>query len=156
MTTPVSLRNALCAFALLFTAAHAQAAIYAVGTEPGCTHTTIQAAVNAAEANPGEDFIRIPHSRVWTEQAVVIDTDQVLWLEGFWADCNNIDSSQHTVLDGAGGSASSVLRISTGTNAIVRMSWLTLRGGDPSIFDGRVAASIFPAAAGWNCRTTWP
>ncbi len=137
MTTLVLfLRKTLCAVALLFTATHAQAAIYAVGTEPGCTHTTIQAAVNAAEANPGEDFIRIPHSRVWTGQAVVIDTDQVLWLEGFWSDCNTLEFGQ-TTLDGAGGSASSVLRIRTGANAIVRMSWLTLRGGDPSLASGQ-------------------
>lgn len=137
MTSPVPFLRAVLAVAPAFAAAHADAAIYAVGDEPGCTHATIQAAVDAAEANPGEDFIRIPHSRVWAEQAVVIDTDQTLWLEGFWADCNNIDSSQQTVLDGAGGSASSVLRISTGTNGAVRMSWLTLRGGDPSPVSGQ-------------------
>jgi len=126
------------AVALLTAAAPpAHAAIYAVGTEPGCTHATIQEAVDAAEANSEEDFIRIPHSRVWSDAAVVIDTDEALWLEGFWADCNNIDFNQQTVLDGAGGSASSVLRISTGTNGIVRMSWLTLRGGDPSPIDGQ-------------------
>jgi predicted outer membrane repeat protein len=122
---------------LTATAVPAHAAIYAVGTEPGCTHATIQEAVDAAEANGEEDFIRIPHSRVWSDAAVVIDTDETLWLEGFWADCNNIDFNQQTVLDGAGGSASSVLRISTGTNGIVRMSWLTLRGGDPSPIDGQ-------------------
>jgi predicted outer membrane repeat protein len=126
----------LCSTVLLFAAAGADAAIYAVGSDPGCTHATIQEAVDAAEANPEEDFIRIPHSQVWNEQAVVIDTDQTLWLEGFWADCNNIDFAS-TVLDGAGGSASSVLRISTGTSGIVRMSWLTLRGGDPSPIDGQ-------------------
>ena len=131
-----AIRGLLCALALLFAAAHADAAVYAVGTEPGCTHATIQEAVDAAEANPEEDFIRIPHSRVWSEAAVVIDTDQTLWLEGFWADCNTIDFAA-TVIDGAGGSASSVLRIDTGANGIVRMSWLTLRGGDPSVFDGQ-------------------
>jgi predicted outer membrane repeat protein len=133
----LSLRAALCSVVLLFAAAGADAAIYAVGSEPGCTHATIQQAVDAAEANPGEDFIRIPHSQVWNEQAVVIDTDQVLWLEGFWADCNNTDFTQKSILDGAGGSASSVLRISTGTNGIVRMSWLTLQNGDPSPIDGQ-------------------
>lgn len=138
MTTPVqSFRDALVAIVLLLAAANADAAIYAVGTEPGCTHATIQEAVDAAEANPEEDFIRVPHSRVWSDAAVVIDTDQILWLEGFWSDCNTIDFSQQTVLDGAGGPASSVLRISTGTNGIVRMSWLTLRGGDPSPIDGQ-------------------
>jgi predicted outer membrane repeat protein len=133
----LSLRAALCSVVLLFAAAGADAAIYAVGSEAGCTHATIQDAVDAAEANSEEDFIRIPHSQVWTEQAVVIDTDEVLSLEGFWADCNIIDFNQKTVLDGAGGSASSVLRISTGTNGIVRMSWLTLQNGDPSPIDGQ-------------------
>jgi predicted outer membrane repeat protein len=122
---------------LLIAVARANAAIYAVGSEAGCTHATIQEAVDAAEANGEEDFIRIPHSRVWNDANVVIDTDETLWLEGFWADCNNIDFNQQTVLDGAGGSASSVLRISTGANGIVRMSWLTLRSGDPSPIDGQ-------------------
>ena len=135
--TTFAIRGLLCALALLFVAARADAAIYAVGSEPGCTHATIQEAVDAAEANPEEDFIRIPHSRVWDNQAVVIDTDQTLWLEGFWSDCNTIDFSQQTVLDGAGGPASSVMRIDTGANGAVRMSWLTLRGGDPSVYDGK-------------------
>ena len=48
-------------FALLLLAAgHVQATIYTVGTGSGCTHTTLQAAVDAAVAGaPATDLIRV-------------------------------------------------------------------------------------------------
>lgn len=112
-----------------FATGQAGAAVYAVGPGPGCTHSTIQAAINAAEANPGEDFIRIPHSQVWTNQALVINTGQTLSLEGFWSDCNTIDDTRSTVLDGAGGSAAPVLRIE-GSGHAINLNSLTIRNGD--------------------------
>ena len=108
----------------------AGAAIYAVGPEPGCTHATIQAAINSAEANFGHDFIRIPHSQVWNNQALVINTSQDLSLEGFWSDCNTIDTGgTRTTLDGAGGSAAPVLRIE-GSGHVIGLDSLTIRNGD--------------------------
>ena len=120
---------------LLMAAAPARAAVYAVGPDPGCTHATIQAAIDAAEANPGEDFIRIPHSQVWNEQALVIDTAQVLNIEGYWSDCSTIDDSQLTTLDGFGGSEAPVMRIE-GTG-IVNLHTLTIRNGDVSGVGGK-------------------
>ena len=114
---------------MMVAAAPAHAAVYAVGTEPGCTHATIQAALDAAQSNPGEDFIRIPHSRVWNDLALAINTDQPLYLEGFWSDCNTIDGSQYTTLDGAGGAAAPVLRIE-GAGHFVSLDGLTIRNGD--------------------------
>jgi hypothetical protein len=136
METPVvptlvqPITRLLCAAALLLPALPAGAAVYAVGPGPGCTHTTIQAAINAAEANPGDDFIRIPHSQVWNGQALVINTNQALWLEGFWSDCNTIDGSLRATIDGAGGSAAPVLRIEAGTGSFVSLDSLTIRNGD--------------------------
>lgn len=122
---------------MMVAAAPAHAAVYAVGTEPGCTHATIQAAVDAAEANPGEDFIRIPHSQVWNEQAIVINTAQTLWLEGYWSDCNTIDGSTHTTLDGFGGSAAPVIRINAPTGSVIGLDMLTIRNGDVSGTGGK-------------------
>jgi len=142
MKTPVqSLRDVLFAITLLVAAARADAAIYAIGTEPGCTHTTIQAALDAATSNPGEDFIRIPHSQVWTQQALrieakVVDT-QVVHLEGFWADCNNLDDSQQTIIDGAGGAEAPVLRIDNYFGGTVSIDYLSFRNGDVSGNSGK-------------------
>lgn len=47
----------LCAFASLPQAAHAL--IYTVGTGEGCTHGTIQSAIDDADASPGYDVIRL-------------------------------------------------------------------------------------------------
>jgi predicted outer membrane repeat protein len=132
-----SIRWLLCAVALMPVAFPATAAIYAVGTEPGCTHTSIQAAINAANGNFEPDFIRIPHSQVWNNQALVINTSQDLTLEGFWSDCNTIDTSgTRTTLDGAGGSAASVLRITAAAGTQVNLQVLLIRNGDASPFDG--------------------
>ncbi|MBN8480826.1 MAG: hypothetical protein J0L88_04455 [Xanthomonadales bacterium] len=106
------------------------AAIYAVGDIPGCTHATIQSAINAAEANPGEDFIRIPHDRVWNNLALSVNTSQILSFEGYWSDCNTIDTSgARTTLDGAGGGAAPVLRIE-GSGHNVNFDAFTIRNGD--------------------------
>lgn len=136
-TTATSIRWLLCAVALMPVAFPATAAIYAVGTEPGCTHTSIQAAINAANGNFEPDFIRIPHSQIWNNQALVINTSQDLTLEGFWSDCNTIDTSgTRTTLDGAGGSAASVLRITAAAGTQVNLQALLIRNGDASPFDG--------------------
>jgi len=137
MHASVSLRGLFCAVLLFMAAARADAAIYAVGSEAGCTHATIQEAIDAAEANPGEDFIRVPHSQVWNEQALVIDTAQTLWLEGFWSDCNNIDGSTRTTLDGFGGSAAPVLRIQAAAGSVIGFDMLTIRNGDVSGESGK-------------------
>jgi hypothetical protein len=120
----------LFALSLLPLADDSDAAVYAVGAEPGCTHATIQAAIDAAEASPGEDFIRIPHSRTWSNSALVIDTSQRLALEGFWSDCNTIDGSTRSVIDGAGGPRAPVLEIRGGSGSVISLNALTIRGGD--------------------------
>ncbi|RYD14575.1 MAG: hypothetical protein EOP90_13115 [Lysobacteraceae bacterium] len=127
---------AIAAGILMIFCTPARAAIFAVGSEPGCTHATIQAAIDAAEANPGEDFIRIPHSRIWGDLALLIDTGQSLYLEGFWSDCNTIDGTQYTTLDGAGGAAAPVLRIA-GAGHFVSLDGLTIRNGDVDGVSGK-------------------
>ncbi len=133
-------RNALFAVALLL-AAHSQAAIYAVGNDPGCTHATIQQAIWAAEASPEDDFIRIPHTGVWNDQVLVINDAGNVSFEGFWSDCNTLDDSQQTILDGSGdvfgGVEASILTISAPSGGTISLDFLTLRNGDPTGNDSK-------------------
>ena len=128
----LTIRGLLCALSLLFVAARADAAVYAVGSDPGCTHATIQEAIWAAEANPEDDFIRIPHSGVWNDQSLVINDAQNLSLEGFWSDCNTLDDSNRTVVDGAGGPEAPVLSINAASGGTIVIDFLTFRNGDNS------------------------
>ncbi len=114
----------------------AQAAIYRVGPDAGCTHATIQAAVNAAQSNPGTDTILISSNVVWTQQDVLIDTDQSLNLVGGYLGCSDFTSGSYTTLDGAGGSANPVLRIRGTAGTLIQLSFLIIRNGDPSIING--------------------
>lgn len=108
------------------------AAILTVGAAgSGCDHTNIQAAINAAEASPGPDTIRITRSATWGQQALVVTTSQHLNIVGGFATCGQAATDNtHTVLDGAGGAFAPVLRITAGTGGIVKLRHLTVRGGD--------------------------
>jgi hypothetical protein len=91
-------------------AGSAQAAILTVGTPgTGCNHTSVQDAVNAAEASPGADTIRI--SRItWTAQAININTNQELTLVGGFDNCADTTAgSPFTTLSGAGGAQAPVI-----------------------------------------------
>jgi len=55
---PCPLRYALTLAALL-ACSSASASIYRVGSGAGCTHSNVQAAVTAAESNPGADKIQV-------------------------------------------------------------------------------------------------
>ena len=54
----------------------AAADTYWVGSGAGCTHATIQAAVNAAVASVEADEIRISQSQAYTQQQILIDQAQ--------------------------------------------------------------------------------
>jgi hypothetical protein len=88
------------ALATMF-AASAQAAIFTVGSGTGCTHATIQAAVNAAAASPGADTVRITRSLSYESQAVVVNTDQDLNIVGGFATCTqSATDSTYTSVSG--------------------------------------------------------
>ena len=116
----------------LAVAAPASASIFKVGTGAGCTHSTIQAAVNAANANPGLDNIFITRSLTYTAQAVKIQQAQTLALRGGYATCaDNTPSGPATIVSGNGGSADSVFTVEPG-NAEVLFQDLFIRDGDES------------------------
>ncbi len=138
MDTPTARRKPFIACpALLFSAACAfhgapvLAATYIVGTGSGCTHSTLASAITAAESSPGPDTIRLTRSIAYTQVAATITTSQQLDLVGGFATCAQAEpDGPLTVLDGAGGAAEPVLRITGNTGAVVRLASLTIRNGD--------------------------
>lgn len=119
----------------------ARAADFRVGVGAGCTDSTIQRAINAAQANPGPDRIHIARNVAWTAQELVIDTAQEVDLIGGYDTCAPGTPSGTTTLDGAGGNARPVLRILAANGAWIRLRNLFIRGGD--IAGGGEGGGIF-------------
>lgn len=103
-----------CASVLLF-AAGAQAAVFTVGPAgSGCSHASLQLAINAASANgPGEDEIRVV-SGSYTNQQLSI-TGQSLVVSGGWSNCSANSTVTGTTTLIAGSQAGF-----SGTNAVIR------------------------------------
>lgn len=120
----------LAASSLLAHTGYADAAILTVGApSSGCNHTSVQAAVNAAQASPGGDTIRISRSSTWTAQQININTDTDIELIGGFPTCGSTEpSGPQTELSGAGGDARSVITIRG--NGIFRLRNLSIVGGD--------------------------
>ncbi|MEO7916865.1 MAG: hypothetical protein ABIR16_04415, partial [Dokdonella sp.] len=117
---------------LLVSAPSAFASTFKVGTDLNCTHSTIQAAVNAANANPGLDHIIIANNGNYTAQAVKIQQAQPLTISGGYATCATTQQSAvRTIVSGAGGSADSVFTVEPGS-ADVLFDTLFIRDGDDS------------------------
>lgn len=118
-------------------AAPVGAAIYTVGIGTGCTHATLQQAINAAEANPGADTIRVTRSQAYSQQAVVINTAQELDLVGGFATCSQATSDGiRTTLSGAGVAQAPVLRITGQTGSVIRLRHLRIEDGTHLCCDG--------------------
>jgi predicted outer membrane repeat protein len=109
----------------------AVAAIFTVGaTGSGCTHNTIQDAINAAEASAGADTVRITRSLSYTGQQIFVNTTQHLNIVGGFATCTSPASDgQKTVVSAAGPNNHSVFNISGTATSIIRFRLLRLTGG---------------------------
>jgi hypothetical protein len=109
----------------------AGAAIFTVGTGAGCSHGTIQSALNAAAAAPGADTVRLTRSLTYEPEANTINDTQNLNLVGGFATCTQVATDNiKTTVSGAGGAAEPVLRVYAGTGVVVKLRHLTLSGGD--------------------------
>ena len=109
----------------------AQAAVFTVGASgTGCTHSTIQAAINAANSSAGADTVRIARSLTWSAQAITINTGQELLVEGGYATCTAAADNTNTTVSGAGGAAAPVFTIEAPTGALIRLRRLNIRDGD--------------------------
>jgi hypothetical protein len=110
----------------------ASAAVFTVGSGAGCTHGTIQSALNAASAAPGADTVRLTRSLTYEPEANTINDSQNLNLVGGFATCTQAATDNiKTVVSGSGGAAASVLRVFAGTGVIVKLRHLNLTLGDP-------------------------
>ncbi len=122
---------ALLAVAAFAHASTAVAAIYKVGTGSQlCDATTIDAAVAAAEANPGPDEVRLTRSVSYAGKHIVVNTSQDLTIVGGFASCTSIlpDSSQ-TVIDMTAGGNFPVVRVNNTPTSVVKLRRLRLTGG---------------------------
>ncbi len=123
----------LFAIAMAGLAGEAAAAIYHVGNDVGCSHTTVQAAINALPAG-GTHEIRISNTATYTAQAITI-SGRVLTLRGGYTSCDGAaPTTARTTLNGAGGSSNSVLTIGGSGNAIILENLNLIRGDE--VYDG--------------------
>ena len=104
------------------------AATFSAGPGATCTHTTPQAALDAAAANPGPDVVRIVRSATWTAQQISTTTDQDVEIIGGYLACTSAAPDGKTTLSGAGGNARSVIALRG--NGVFRLSRLVIRDGD--------------------------
>ncbi len=109
----------------------AQAAIFTVGSPVGagqCTHGTIQAAINAANANPGFDTIRLTRSLTYEPEANTVVTSQDLNIVGGFATCTQTATDNiRTVVSGGYANGGSVFTITANGSAIVKLRHLEIR-----------------------------
>jgi hypothetical protein len=129
---PLRLPMRLILAAALMPAAPAGAAIFTVGSPSGsgqpCTHGTIQSAINAANANPGFDTIRLTRSLSYEPEANVVVTSQDLNIVGGFATCSQIESDGiRTVVSGGLTGTQPVLSITANGSAIVKLRHLEIR-----------------------------
>jgi predicted outer membrane repeat protein len=107
----------------------AHALTYLVGGDGACDYSTVQAAINGAASNPGPDSIHIANNAGYSQQALSIGSQDLI-IEGGYASCASAAPTGITTIDGAGGSAAPVFRISG--SGVRDFSNLTIRGGDSS------------------------
>jgi predicted outer membrane repeat protein len=142
-----AMKNILRGFSLLAGLAAAPMShatqIYKVGSDAACTHTTIQAAIDAAAASPGEDYVWIASNQTYNGQHVTID-GQVVDVVGGFADCSASEAGTAiTTVSGAGNGGRSVFSVRGASH--VFMSNLFIRDAENSGDGG----GIDFAGSGW-------
>lgn len=127
----------------MWTCTPAHAATYRVGNGTGCTHATIQAAINAAVATAADDEIRI--SGNWTSQALTINAAQgAITLAGGYPGCTFATPVAGARSALTGNNASSVLRINA--SSAVSLRSLDIQGGRSSDNGGGIRYTATAAA----------
>ncbi len=109
----------------------AGAAIYKVGTGSQlCDAATIDAAVAAAEANPGPDEIRLTRSVSYAGKHIVVNTAQDLTIVGGFPSCTStLPDTSKTELDMSSGGNFPVVQIINTSTSTVKLRRLRLTGG---------------------------
>lgn len=112
----------------LLPAVPAGAAVFSVGPDANCTHSTVQAGLDAAANSPGPDVVRIVREATWTAIQVSTQTDQDVEIIGGYLACDSAAPSGKTTLSGAGGNARSVIALRG--NGIFKLRNFVIRDGD--------------------------
>ena len=100
-----------------------------VGSGANCATADIQAAIDGAVPANGVTNIRIARNVAWNAQQLDINGRNVR-LYGGYADCNQVlADTTRTVLNGAGGSANTVVTV-RGSTSVVAFYNLEVTGGD--------------------------
>jgi hypothetical protein len=149
------LRSLLCGvssllFALLWPAC-AAATTYAVGSGAGCTHATVQEAINAAviDTGSGPHLIKLTTGTISVPNGLTLHnavTDIII--EGGYSSCaGTLGSNTRTVLDAAGGADGTVLDIryfGAPASRSIHLSRLDITGGtgESGIFDSSEGAGL--------------
>jgi hypothetical protein len=94
-TTPAAAWSAVAVILSFATDAHAGFAVYTVGGDSGCGFTSIQAAVDAAKAHPGNDYVFIAANLTYSNQQVQVADDDVI-IEGGFPDCGVFENGTDT------------------------------------------------------------
>lgn len=85
--------------------------VYKVGAAANCPYHTIQEAIDAAAAHPGEDLVWIARDQAYTNQEVFI-ADQDVDITGGFDDCDDIDpGTDFTTIMGNGSGGAAVFTI---------------------------------------------
>ena len=103
--------------------------VFKVGGDGDCPYATVQAAVDAAAATPGADYVWLAMNRTYTgENVQVSDPDGVIIVGGL-EDCDDIDvDTRTTTISGAGNDGSAVFTIRG--HSSVKLQNLFITGAD--------------------------
>ena len=116
------------------TLAEAGVGIFTVGNGADCPYRDIQAAVDAAAANPGPDYVWIVDDHTYTgEQVLITDTETVV-IEGGFSTCDIPTPDSFSTVSGAGNGGGAVFTIRGATNVAFQNLSITSasRDGDAS------------------------
>jgi len=125
----ISPRLLLPALALLTLGLPSHAAILSVGSDAGCSHGSVQSAIDALPSG-GTHEIHI-RTGSYSEQAITISARSVAIIGGY-ANCGDAAPSGLTTLSGQGGGPDSVITMGGANNAIVLQSLVLIRGDEVS------------------------
>lgn len=92
--------------------------VFKVGGAANCPYHTIQAAVDAAAALAGEDYVWIARDQAYPGQAIHVSDADGVDIEGGFDDCDDFDpENQQTTISGAGNGGQAVFTF-TGANRV--------------------------------------
>jgi hypothetical protein len=124
--------------------------VFTVGGDASCAFTSIQDAIDAAAAHPGEDYVFIAANHSYADQQLHIVNQDIDIVGGFGA-CDDFDpgSDQSTIV---GTTGHSVFKI-TGTSHVL-LSHLVITGAvmDETHKGGGI---FFAASGGLTLQTSW-